>query len=264
MGNVENLMTALFQNVGLSGNLFLQPLGENMPEISIPFNIKLNDQNTFGKFELDRASWRSQPWVNQTPYPINLKNVHIVKSRTNEAHALTVYTWQAGDVEIPPGAQVSFDALSVPAWIDNNPAIHRIWVDYEVKACNYCDDEVQNNLIGGAKGTRSRKLTFDIFDPVGYSGARMLKVKIRSVQADPNTRTKTDLPTLTIHTDGVTLDGGTIFVPEGSDPEFEYFVQLIMPDGTIYESDFWEISKDPDTNIIGQALIKKMVKSFRK
>ena len=92
----------------------------------------------------------------------------------------------------------------------------------------------------------------------------MVKVKIRSVQADPNTRSKMDLPTLTITSDGETLDGGTIYVPEGSKPEFEYFLQIIMPDGTIYEADTWEVSNDPDTNILGQALIKRIVSSFTK
>jgi hypothetical protein len=264
MSHVENLMTALFENVGLSGNLFLQPLGEGMPEISIPFNIKLNDQNTFGKFEMEPQTWRASPWINSTPYPVLVKNVHVMKAKTKEPKALTVYTWQAGDVEVPPGAQLAIDAGAMPAWIDQNPNIKRIWLDYNVMNCSYCDDLVQNNLIGGAKGTRSRKITFDVFDPISYSGARMIKVKVRSVQADPNTRSKTDLPTLTIHADGVTLEGGTLFVPEGSDPEFEYFIQIIMSDGTIYDADYWEISKDPDTNIIGQALIKRMVKSFKK
>ena len=263
MSNVENLMTALFENVGLSGNLFLQPAGENMPEISIPFNLKLNDQNTFGKFELESQSWRGQPWINSTPYPVILKNVHVMKAGTSGGKALSVYTWQAGNVEVPPGAQATFDATGMPAWIDSHPSIKRIWLDYEVKTCNYCDDKVQNDLIGGAKSTRSRKITFDVFDPISFSGAKLIKIKIRSIQADPNTRSKVDLPTLSVHTDGVTLDGGTIFVPEGSDPEFEYYLQLIMPDGTIYESDYWEVSKDPDTNILGQALIKRMIKTFK-
>ncbi|HJW30544.1 MAG TPA: hypothetical protein VJ508_15030, partial [Saprospiraceae bacterium] len=264
MSNVENLMTALFENVGLSGNLFLQPLGDNMPEISIPFNIKLNDQGTFGKFEMDPQTWRANAWTNTTPYPVILKNMHVMKAKTSEPKALTVYTWQAGNVEVPPGAQANIDATLVPAWIDQAASVKRIWMDYDVKSCNFCDDQVQNNLIGGAKGTRSRKISFDVFDAISYSGAKMIKLKVRSVQADPNTRSKMDLPTLTIHADDVTLDGGTIFVPEGSEPEFEYFIQLIMPDGTIYDSDYWEISKDPDTNIIGQALIKKMIKTFHK
>lgn len=263
MSNVENLMTALFENVGLSGNLFLQPAGENMPEISIPFNLKLNDQNTFGKFELEAPTWRANTWINHTPYPVIIKNVHVMKLNASGAKALTVYTWQAGNVEVPPGAQATFDATTVPGWIDNSEKIQRIWLEYEVNTCNYCDDKVQNTLIGGAKGTRSRKVTFDVFDPISFTGAKLIKVKVRSVQADPNTRSKMDLPTLSIHTDGLTLDGGTIYVPEGSDPQFEYYLQIIMPDGTIYESDYWEISKDPDTNIIGQALIKRMVKKFK-
>ncbi|HEX5112635.1 MAG TPA: hypothetical protein VFV79_07300, partial [Saprospiraceae bacterium] len=264
MKNVENLMTALFENVGLSGNLFLQPAGEGMPEISIPFNMKLNDQNTFGKFEMDSKTWRSTPWVNTTSYPLILKNIHVMKARTSEPHALTVYTWQAGNVEIPPGALASIDATSVPTWIDSNPSILRMWLDYDVKPCSYCDQEIQNTMIGGAKGTRSRKISFDVFDPIEYTGAKLIKLKIRSVQADPNSRTKIDLPTLNIHTDNTALEGGVLFVPEGSEPEFEFYLQVIMPDGTIYESDYWEISKDPDTNIISQALIKRMVKTFHK
>ncbi|MCB0606549.1 MAG: hypothetical protein H6562_12415 [Lewinellaceae bacterium] len=264
MQNVENLMTALFENVGLSGNLFLAPAGENMPEISIPFNIKLNDPNTFGKFEMDLSSMRSTPWVNYSPYPVVLKNVHVMKTNKSGNKALSVYTWQAGNTQVPPGAQVRFDASSIPAWVDGNASIQRVWLEYEAGACKYCDDRIENDLIGGAKGTRSRKLTFDVFDPLEYTGARMVKVKIRSVQADPNTRSKMDLPTLTITSDGETLDGGTIYVPEGSKPEFEYFLQIIMPDGTIYEADTWEVSNDPDTNILGQALIKRIVSSFTK
>ena len=264
MQNVENLMTALFETVGLRGNLFLTPVGENMPEISIPFNIKLNSQNTFGKFELNPLTWRSTPWVNYTPYPVILKNVHIIKTNKTGDNALTVYTWQTGNTEVPPGAQVNFDAADVPAWVDNHASIQRIWLEYEVGACKFCDDKVENDMIGGAKGSRSRNLTFDVFDPLSYTEARLIKLRIRSVQADPNTRSKVNLPTLTISTDNITLDGGTIYVPEGSRPEFEYSLQLIMPDGTIHESDSWEVSDDPDTNIIGQALIRRLVSSFIK
>jgi hypothetical protein len=264
MQSVEFLMIALFQNVGLSGNLILKPDGDDMSEQSVPFNIKLNDPGTFGKFELDPATWRSTPWVNFTPYPVILKNFHILKSNRSGSPAFSVYTWQAGNMEVPPGSQVQFDAATVPAWVDNHPSIQRIWLEYEIGACHSCDEGIENDLIGGTKGTRSRQIAFDVFDPISYTGAKMIKIKVRALQADPNTRTKMDLPTLSITADDTTLNGGTIYVPEGSKPEFEFYLQIIMPDGTIYESDFWELSNDPDTNIIGQAMIRRMVSSFKK
>jgi hypothetical protein len=90
----------------------------------------------------------------------------------------------------------------------------------------------------------------------------LIKIKLRSHQADPNGREKINLPTLTVDKDGTTLSGGQIFIPDGGSADYEYFIQVYTKDGTKYESDEWKKSDDLEL-VIGTSQIKDMISHFR-
>ena len=167
-----------------------------------------------------------------------------------------------GDKEIPEKAMVKFDAALVPAWIDTHPDIVKMWMDYTVKPCNSCNSDVKDKIIRGTTGSRVNSIEVTILSPLEFTQAELIKIKLRSYQADPNAREKINLPTLTVVEDGTTLSGGQIFIPDGASPDFEYFIQVYTKDGTKYESDDWKKSDDLEL-VIGTTQIKEMISHFQ-
>jgi hypothetical protein len=257
---IDDLMGMFFNNIGLYGDVIVYPAGEGMPgSIRIPFNLKIDDPGTFGKFELQPASWRSG-WQNKTDYPVILTRFNVMKKHTNGD--VRVYTWQMGDREVPEHAKVKFDATLVPAWIDTNSEIVKMWMDYTVKPCISCNSTVKEKIIKGTSGSRVNNIEVTILTPLNFTKAELIKIKIRSFQADPNGLAKVNLPTITVNKDGTTFPGGQIFIPEGASPDFEYLVQVYMSDGTKYESDTWYKSSDLEL-VIGTNQIKEQVSHFK-
>jgi hypothetical protein len=259
-GRIDDLMGMFFNNIGLYGDVIIYPAGEGMPaSIRIPFNLKIDDPGTFGRFELLPGSWRNG-WQNKADYPVVLTRFNVLKREASGE--FRVYTWQMGDREIPEKARVNFDGSLVPRWIDSNPGISRIWMDYTVKPCVGCNNAVKEKIIKGTSGSRVNNIEFTVLTPLEFTKAGMMKIRIRSYQADPNGRAKVNLPTLTISQDGSTHSGGQLFIPEGASPDFEYMVQLYMADGTKYESDSWQQSNDLEV-VIGTTQIRNMVSHFK-
>ena len=257
---IDDLMGMFFNNIGLYGDVIVYPAGEGMPaSIRIPFNLKIDDPKTFGAFQLPPNAWRTG-WQNKTDYPVMLNNYHILRKEKNGDYR--IYTWEIGDVEVPEKARVKFDASLVPAWIDTNPSIVKMWMDYTIKPCNTCNSTVKDKIIKGTTGSRVNNIEITILTPLAFTKAELIKLKIRSFQADPNGRTKVDLPTITITKDGATLPAGQLFVPDGATPDFEYLVQVFMPDGTRYEAEHWKKSSDLDM-VIGSNQIKELISHFK-
>ena len=93
--------------------------------------------------------------------------------------------------------------------------------------------------------------------PLAFSGAEVMKIKVRSFQAGDATAGKTELPSVTVSSDGTTLQGGRLHVPAGQQPRFEYLIQLFMPDGTKHTATHWKESQDMDVPI-GSRQIKEL------
>ena len=257
---IDDLMGMFFNNIGLYGDVIIYPAGEGMPgSIRIPFNLKIDDPGTFGKFELQPATWRSG-WQNKTDFPVILTHFNVMKKVSNGE--IRVYTWQMGDREIPEHAKVKFNASLVPAWIDSNPDIIKMWMDYTVKPCVSCNNAVKEKIIKGTSGSRVNNIEVTILTPLEFTKAELIKIKLRSIQADPNGLSKVNLPTLTINKDGETFSGGQIFIPEGASPDFEYLVQVYMTDGTKYEADSWQKSNDLEV-VIGTNQIREQISHFK-
>lgn len=259
---IDELMNMFFNDVGLYGDIIIYPSGENMPSsIRIPFNLKLDSPKTFGKFELEPKYWREKGWQNQTDYPIVLTHFHVMKKEKNGS--IGIYSWAAGDAEIPEKAKVDFaNAASIPSWIDTDSRIEKIWLEYTVKACRSCDSKVKDFIIGGVNKTRVANIEFTVLNPLEYTDGIMMKIKIRSFQADPGGKSKVNLPTLTIKSDGETVGGGRLYVPDGQDPEFEYFIQIYKEDGTVFKSDSWKKSRDLEV-VLGTKQIKELISEIK-
>jgi hypothetical protein len=258
---IDDLMGMFFNNIGLYGDVIIYPAGEGMPSsIRIPFNLKIDDRGTFGQFDLQPSSWRSG-WQNKTDYPVLLSRMNVLRKEASGEYK--IYTWQMGDKEVPEKATVQFDAALVPSWLDTHPNVVKMWMDYTIKACNTCNSNVKDKIIRGTTGSRVNNIEVTILSPLEFTQAELIKIKLRSVQADPNAREKISLPTLTVSKDGVTMPGGQIFIPDGGSPDFEYFIQVYMSDGTKYESDTWKKSEDLEV-VIGTTQIKEMISHFDK
>jgi hypothetical protein len=257
---IDDLMGMFFNNIGLYGDVIVYPAGEGMPEsIRIPFNLKIDDAGTFGQFELQPSGWRNG-WENKTDYPVVLSRMNVLRKETTGAYK--IYTWTLGDKEIPEKATVKFDASLVPAWIDTHPNVVKMWIDYTVKPCIFCNGNVKDKIVRGTASSRVNNIEVTILSPLEFTQAELIKIKLRSLQADPNGREKINLPTLTIDKDGATHSGGQIFIPDGGSPDYEYFIQVYMKDGTKYESDAWQKSDDLEL-VIGTSQIKAAVSHFK-
>ena len=259
---IDELMAMFFNNIGLYGDVVVHPDGEEMPAtIRIPFNLKIDSPETYGKFELQPDNYRAAGWQNTTDFPVKLANFHVLRKETDGSYK--VYTWKTGDIEVPEGAKVKFDAALVPAWIDNNASVKKIWMDYSLLPCNSCTKAVKKKIIGGVQpgqAARPEKLEFTILTPMQFTKASLIKIKLRSFQATPEGSSKIELNSLTIKEDGAVLDGGTLYVKSGA-VDFEYQLQVYMEDGTKHESD-WIKSKSREV-VIGSQQIKQNIEHFK-
>ncbi|TAE53994.1 MAG: hypothetical protein EAZ89_07000 [Bacteroidetes bacterium] len=261
MDRVDDLLSAMFNNIGLNGEIIISPGGENMPsEITIPITLKLDSHETFGLFE-PASGWRSG-WTNPAPYPIKLKNLHVLRLDKYNGDEPRVYTWDLGGKEVPEKAKVQFDASLVPAWIDTDPLVKKMWLEYTVVPCISCNNTVKDGLIRGTSGRRVNKIEFTLLTPLSSTGTSLMKIKTRSFQADPNGLSKVQHPTLTVNADNSSVTGGELFVSEGEAVDFEYMIELYKSDGTKYASPVWQRSNSLEV-IIGKKQIQEMIPEFK-
>ena len=123
MDRADDLFAALFNNIGLNGEIIFTPEGNDMPSsISIPIHLKLDSPETFGMILMEEL-WRGKEWKNDFPYPITLKNFHILKLATSEKPV--IYSWDMGSVEVPENGRVSIDASLMPLSMDKDKAIYK-------------------------------------------------------------------------------------------------------------------------------------------
>jgi hypothetical protein len=260
----DDLLTLLFTDIGLRGDLTISPAGD-VPGQVIPITIKLDYQKTFGTAELNPLTWRNDGWTNPSNYPVFLKNIHVLRME-NKAGVSTpvVYTWELGNKELSEGSRVKFDGALLPTWLDSDKKVKKMWLEYNVKACQDCNTEVRNQLLNSTVRSEVSSITFDILDVLEYSGAKKMRLKVRSTQLDPNGNQKVERnPPFTITEDGVTLESFHLFVPQGKTPQFEYAISLVMPDGDVKPS-AWVSNKNKTEIGIGRNFIKEQFPELKK
>ncbi len=260
----DDLLTLLYTDIGLRGDLTISPAG-TVPAQVMPVTIKLDYNKTFGTAELNPLIWRTDGWQNNTSYPVILKNLHVMRMETRAGKPVpVVYTWEMGSKEITEGNKAKFDGALVPNWLDSDKKVKKMWVEYIVKPCDNCNTEVRNSLLNTTVRSEISIVTFEIGDPLEFTGAARMKLKVRSTQLDPNGNQKVERnPPFTITQDGTSLESFQLFVPQGKKPAFEYAVSLVMPDGDI-KSSSW-VSNLGKTEIgIGRSFIKVQFPEYDK
>ena len=252
----DDLLTLLFTDIGLRGDLTITPDGD-VPAQVIPITIKLDYNKTFGTADLNPLTWRNDGWLNNTSYPVVLKNIHVLRMETKDGKTNpVVYSWELGNKELTEGSKAKFDGASLPNWLDTDKKVKKMWVEYAVKSCQDCNTEVRNQLLNSTVRSEVSAITFDILDVLEYSGAKKMRLKVRSTQLDPNGNQKVERnPPFTITEDGVTLETFHLFVPQGKTPQFEYAISLVMPDGEVKAS-AWVSNKSKTEIGIGRTFVK--------
>lgn len=259
MENVEDLQASLVNQVGLSGNIKVKPEGD-IAEKLLTINIKLDDPRTLGHLELEKQDWRKKRWANPTPFPIVLKRLHLlILEGTSQNARPAIYSWKLNDTKVSPRDSVRFFGRRVPTALDGLPNVAKVWLEYSVRACPNCD--VWNIL--PSPQSQVHPIEFTIMNPLSFSGAEMMKIKLRTVQSAKGGSRKTQLPTLTVKSDGITLAGGQLLVPNSKEPEFEYFIQLLEEDGKVLSASRWVVSKETDV-AIGSHQLKQLFPVLRK
>ncbi len=259
----EEMQVALAEGIGVQGVMLLEPKSETVPEQLLPVRITLADTRTLGKFTLQPNKWRNEKWVNKTPFPLKLKFIHaLVIEKEGDRTIPLIYSWSLGDAEVPAKAGVTFNALKMPEWLEKKGKTERIWIDYTLVDCESCVNKVLDQLTGGTASSKTKNVTFESFQVFEKLKPARLMVKIRSRQVDPKGATVVELPPVRIEEDMATFSTGPLYLPEGTEPEYEYFFTIVMPDGKQHNSDAWKSSKELEL-FIGIHTLKEAVSSIR-
>ena len=260
---IDDLMNMFFNDIGLFGDVVIFPNGEDMPaSIRIPFNLKIDDPKTYGRFELSRRNWRRELWTNDLDYPVILSYLHILREQKDGNFYIN--SWSLDNKEIPEKASVKFTNMeSVPKWLDADFGVQRMWMEYTIKPCRSCDRIIRNDIDEGTESRSTENIEVTILFPLEFTQAELIKMKIRAFQADPNNKVKANLETITIRNDGANFTVGPLYIPSGGSPEFEYQLQVIMSDGTIHKSEQWQKVDGLDV-AIGESQINNQISAFKR
>ena len=255
----ESIQTALTTREGISASVILKPKNEDIIDLQIPASINLADNRSLGKMHIEPGIWRTEYWRNTTPYPLQLKYLHVLKKAVS-GNSLIIYSWSLKDLVVPSLAQVEFDHSRVPEWLDMDPTAV-MWLDYGIMDCTPCDKEVLVAVTNGMFGSTTQQLKFTIA-PAVYDtlNADYFMVVVRSKQADPKNEKVKELPALKIFKNA-TKDfiTGPLLLAPGVAPDFEFQVTLATKDGEFYKSTAWIPSTEKDV-MLGNRQMKEIFK----
>jgi hypothetical protein len=251
----ENLQLALFEDMGINGMLTLTPAGSAMEAQQRPIKVTVADHRTLG-----RIYWtRGQKWRNQAPYPVHLKYLHVLSLQNNIP---IIYSWNLDNTEVSPMAQVEWDSRYIPKWLDGTAKF--MWLDYKVeKSCDKCDEKVIAEITGGVTSVSADNITYETITPLADTGAYKIFIRTRSMYLHPTSRELKELPELPLNEDEQEYKIGPIYkvdrktdeAPSG-EPLFEYFITVVMPDGTMHKATKW-LPSESLRIMIGQVQIKE-------
>jgi len=233
---VDDLIGAMMNNIGITGNIGFLPHGEEEKVISVPVKLKVNDLQTFGNMEYTHAGALLNGLSNSLDYPILLKQLIVMREKA--ADEISIETLPLGDHKVEPKAIFSSFSQNEKTSVLNGDVIKKIWVDYVIQACDACDDTVQSKIMGGTSNSRVKNIEVTTLTPLAYGGASSLKLLIKSKQGDPKGKSEVLLPIVNIARDNQTLSGGELFVADGGVADYHYQLVMIKPDGETLMSDW--------------------------
>jgi len=229
--NATDLSNSLKANVGIIGKMTLKPQGGTLSDQTIPVRIRLADERTLGRFTLSQG-WRSRNWTNTTPYPVKLRNLHVLWVNGNTP---AVYTWLLGDREIAPGSQAHFLADAIPVWLDAEPYA-RYWLEYEIQNCEPCHDAVLRTIIHSTVQAQAQQIKFKLLSFFQDFHLNSMVINVRTRQADAAGEMMQAMSPIEVAQDAHDYMSGKIYVPRGESAAFEFQLQLILEDGTLRQS----------------------------
>jgi hypothetical protein len=256
----EFIMTALNSMEGLTANVNLKPDADDFSDQLLPVSISFADPRSLGKIVMSKNNWRSQPWRNETPFPLQLNYLRILKAPQDNTGDMTpiIYNWSLNKTEVPAKSQVEFDASLVPGWLDNASAL--MWIDYSVVECPQCFQKITDALTGGVSGSKMQMVKFvippSVFDTLK---ADYFMIYIRSVQVDPKGEVLKELPaSLKVTKDpDKEFTAGPLYIPVNGNIRFEYKITLATSDGDFVKSEEWNPSEEKEV-LLGKSALKRL------
>ena len=255
----EFIQTALTSGEGISASVILKPQNEGIVDQQIPASISLADPRSLGKMTLEPTAWRTNGWRNTTPYPLQLKYLHVLKKEIS-GNKMIVYSWSMDNLEVPPLTQLNFDHSRVPPWLDTDPTA-MFWLDYAVMECSDCDRKVMEAVTGGVFGSTTQQVKFTIAPAVFDTlKASYFMIYVRSKQADPKGEMVKELGAIKITNDASKeFFAGPLFLAPGGQLEYEYRITAASLDGDFYPSPEWIKASDKEL-LLGRTAMKEMFK----
>lgn len=251
---VDDLLGYMMSRNQVAGNMVFEPFSDEDKVFTVPVQLKLNDEKTYGKLEFENAAGLLNGFVNPLDYPVILTGISVMRQGSSKTFVENV---SLNNYQVGPGEIFSGFSNEEKNKVINGDLISKVWLNYSIKAdCDDCNRNIQEKILGGTSNSLVRKLEVEVLTPLAYSGAQSIKLVIKSRQGDPNGEQEVLLPIVNITSDGSTLKGGELFINEGEDPEYQYQLVIVKPDGDVQTSD-WQAGNDLFL-IIGEKAIQDL------
>jgi hypothetical protein len=239
----NEMLTALGQGVGIAGNLSYKSDAQEQSGYSVPINIGLANSYNFGQIDLKDTPYRTTSFANQFPYPIEVNYLHVlVFNNVNGSLVPCIYSYSLGGAEVLSRSKMNLDASRIPAWIDSDPRVKKIWIDYSLKSCTSCTEAVVEEISSGSSDDRVRTIKLNSMGVIRKYDVSFMKVVIRSRFFDPKGHQQTERSFI-LDKDNTDIEAGPFYVWDEKDLSYEYRIIMLNEEQT-YEGTAWTASKD--------------------
>ena len=243
--DTESIIGLLLNRISLDWDIIYTPKkgeGTLQNPIQRTAQLKIADPLTYGPLEIDPKKWRNSGITNHFLYPLELKNLNIL--RREKDHTFRVFSWKIKNGELAPGQKTKFRGV-VPDWIDQDRSILKMWLDYDVKECTRCDTKVIESVTGGSFAQCDQKMNLDLKVFALDKSIQPIKemiIQLRSTQFGGAINQKER------RLDPITVAGmggmsnkkvGELCVTEGDEPSFEYKLIIWDEQENEYRNDEW-------------------------
>ena len=259
--NIESLLRT---HAGIHGSVTFHAAADDSFARAIPLELEVASPKTFGRIPFDRH----RGWQNGTYYPVRLHRLHMLYlARKGEAglppHTPVVFTWELGNVAVPPGGKVRWNDQHLPPGVEDGALL--AWVTSSVdQNCTPCNDRVFDTKFIPPMPS-SRDVVFTTGDVFEATGAHRIAVYLRSPFLDPQRSNIVTQPAVWLTEDGDETTVARLFVSDreltgaGADePLYEYRVEITMLDGSVLGSPEWKPSRSLDF-LLGSASVSDLL-----
>jgi hypothetical protein len=219
----DMIVLALQNGVGLNGTL---TFGTDSIVRKIPVSIAFNDKRNYGKIILEKENWRQSGWQNPFPYPVKIRYMHaLLDNGIQNDGSNYIYSWNCNGPVAPPSSRINFNGAKIPQWFDSSNKVIQIWLEYDIMPCPSCTQTLLQSLTTGLSGSSESNITFQSMDLVSSLDAKLVQVRIKSIQADPAHNREAEI-SANITKDGDDIKIGPLY--PGQDKRLSYQYKIIV------------------------------------